>query len=57
MLSFTALAVRVLLWQSQDISVAIVSETEEGSNEVIITVRNTAGSTLLFYESAERRCV
>lgn len=53
MLSFTALAVRVLLWQSQDISVAIVSETEEGSNEVIITVRNTAGSTLLFYESAE----
>ena len=53
MLAFTALAVQVLLWQSQDISVAIVSETESGSNEVIISVRNTAGSTLLFYENAE----
>ncbi len=53
MLIFTALAVQVLLWQSQDISVAIVSETEEGSNEVIISVRNMAGSTLLFYENAE----
>lgn len=53
MLAFTALAVQVLLWQSQDISVAIVSETEEGSQEVIISVRNTAGSTLLFYENAE----
>lgn len=43
----------MLLWQSRDISVDIVSETEEGSNEVIISVRNTAGSTLLFYENAE----
>jgi len=53
MIGFTVLAVQVLLWQSQDISVAIVSETEEGSKEVIISVRNTAGSTLLFYENAE----
>jgi hypothetical protein len=53
MIGLTVLAVQVLLWQSQDISVAIVSETEEGSKEVIISVRNTAGSTLLFYENAE----
>lgn len=53
MIGFTALAVQVLLWQSADISVAIVSETEEGSQEVTISVRNTAGTTLLFYENAE----
>ncbi len=53
MIGFTVLAVQVILWQSQDISVAIVSDTEEGSNEVTISVRNTAGTTLLFYENAE----
>lgn len=53
MIGFTVLAVQVILWQSQDISVAIVSETEEGSKEVTISVRNTAGSTLLFYENTE----
>lgn len=53
MIGFTALAVQVILWQSQDISVAIVSETEEGSKEVTISVKNTAGSTLLFYENSE----
>jgi len=47
------LAFQVVLWKGQDISVDIVSETEEGSNEVTISVRNTAGSTLLFYESDE----
>ena len=47
------MAFQVVLWKGQDISVDIVSETEEGSNEVTISVRNTAGSTLLFYESDE----
>lgn len=51
MIAFTALAVQVILWQDQDISVSIVSETEEGNKEVTISVRNTAGSTLLFYEN------
>jgi len=53
MIGFTVLAFQVVLWKGQDISVDIVSETEEGSNEVTISVRNTAGSTLLFYESDE----
>lgn len=53
MFTFTAIAFRFLLWQSSDISVNIVSETEEGNNEVKISMLNTAGSTLLFYESAE----
>lgn len=53
MFAFTAFAVQFLIWQSSDISVNIVSETEEGNNEVTISMLNTAGSTLLFYESAE----
>lgn len=53
MIGFTVLAFQVVIWKGQDISVDIVSETEEGSNEVTISVRNTAGSTLLFYESDE----
>ena len=53
MIAFTFLAFQVIKWQDQDISVSIVSETEEGNNEVTISVRNTAGSTLLFYENAE----
>ena len=51
MIVFTLLAVQVLLWQSQDISVDIVSDTEEGSNEVTISVKNTAGTVLLFHEN------
>ncbi len=51
MIAFTLLAVQVLLWQSQDISVDIVSDTEEGSNEVTISVKNTAGTVLLFHEN------
>lgn len=53
MIAFTVLAVQVVLWQNQDLSVDIVSETETGSQEVTISIRNTAGSTLLFYENAE----
>ncbi|MBR5859018.1 MAG: hypothetical protein IKZ05_03770 [Clostridia bacterium] len=41
----------MLLWQSADISVSIVSETDEGNNDVTISILNTAGSTLLFYEN------
>lgn len=53
MITFTVLAFQVILWQSQDISVSIVSETDEGTSEVTISVLNTAGSTLLFHENAE----
>ena len=53
MIAFTLLAVQVLVWQSQDISVDIVSDTEEGSNEVTISVKNTAGTVLLFHENDE----
>jgi len=53
MIGFTFLAVQVVLWQNQDISVDIVSENETGNQEVSISIRNTAGSTLLFYENAE----
>lgn len=53
MICFTFLAFQVLIWQSQDISVDIVSDTEEGSNEVTISVKNTAGTVLLFHENDE----
>lgn len=53
MFAFTGFAFQFLIWQSSDISVNIVSESEEGNNEVTISMLNTAGSTLLFYESAE----
>ena len=54
MIAVTYLAVQVILWQSADISVSIVSEeTIEGSNEVTISVLNTAGSTLLFHENTD----
>lgn len=53
MIAFTVGAFYVLFWQSNDISVSIVSETDEGNNEVTISVLNTAGATLLFYENAE----
>lgn len=53
MITFTIMAFQVILWQSQDISVSIVSETDEGTSEVTISVLNTAGSTLLFHENAE----
>ncbi len=53
MIAFTVLAVNIVLWQGNDISVNIVSESDNGHNEVTISVLNTAGSTLLFYENAE----
>ncbi len=45
--------VQLVLWQGKDISVSIVSESEDGHSEVTISVLNTAGSTLLFYENSE----
>lgn len=51
MIAFSVLAFQVLKWQSSDISVSIVSENDEGNNEVTISILNTAGSTLLFYEN------
>ncbi len=53
MIAFSVLAVQLILWQSADISVSIVSENDNGKNEVTISVLNTAGSTLLFYENTE----
>ena len=53
MIAFTFLAVQVIVWQSQDISVDIVSDTAEGSKEVTISVKNTAGTILLFHENEE----
>ncbi len=51
MIAFTFAAVQVILWQSADISVNIVSNSDEGTKEVSISVLNTAGATLLFYEN------
>ncbi len=53
MIGFTALTVNLVLWQGNDISVSIVSESDNGHNEVTISVLNTAGSTLLFYENSK----
>lgn len=53
MIAFSVFAMQLVLWQGQDISVNIVSDTEEGNHDVVISVLNTAGSTLLFYENAE----
>ena len=53
MLLFSGMAIQLLLWQGADISVSIESDTEYGNGEVTISVLNTAGSTLLFYENAE----
>ncbi len=53
MIAFSVFAIQLVLWQGQDISVNIVSDTEEGNKDVVISVLNTAGSTLLFYENAE----
>ncbi len=51
MLTFSVAAIQVVLWQSKDLAVNIVSEDDEGNNEVTISVSNKAGSTLLFYEN------
>ncbi len=53
MIVFTFFAVRLVLWQGNDISVSIVSESDKGHSEVTISVLNTAGSTLLFYENPQ----
>ena len=50
----TVAAVEVILWQSADISVSIVSKPSEGDHcPVKISVLNTAADTLLFYEGDE----
>lgn len=47
----TVAAVEVILWQSADISVSIVSKPSGGDScPVRISVLNTAADTLLFYE-------
>ncbi len=51
MLTFSVAAIQLVLWQSTDLAVNIVSEDEEGNKEVTISVSNKAGSTLLFYEN------
>ncbi len=51
MIGFSVLAFQLVLWQSADLSVSIVSETDDENREVNISVLNTAGSTLLFYEN------
>ncbi len=53
MIAFTVVAFQILFWQNSDLSVDIVSDSDEDSNEVVISVQNTAGATLLFYENAE----
>ncbi|MBQ9847551.1 MAG: hypothetical protein IJO64_00635 [Clostridia bacterium] len=54
MISFTVFAFELVLWQSSDISVSIVSNADvDGNGDVSISVLNTAGSTLLFYENPE----
>ncbi len=54
MIAFTVLAFSVLSWQSADLSVDIESKSDPDSEEkkVVISVLNTAGSTLLFYENS-----
>lgn len=51
MLTFTVLAVEVMIWQSNDISVSIDTTSKETKKDLSITVRNTAGLTLLFFEN------
>ncbi len=51
LLTFTVLAVEVIIWQSNDISVSIDTDSKETQQELSITVKNTAGLTLLFFEN------
>ncbi len=53
MLALTVLAFQVLFWLQSDLSVDIVSGSNEDCNEVVFSVQNTAGATLLFYENAD----
>ncbi len=53
MIAFTVLVIDALIRNSADLSVSIVNEAEEGASEVTISILNTAGSTLLFYENTE----
>ena len=53
MIAFTVMAFSVIMWQSADLSVDIVSKADKENDNVVISVLNTAGSTLLFYESNE----
>ena len=52
MIAFTVMAFSIIMWQSKDLSVDIVN-TADVDNNIVISVLNTAGSTLLFYESEE----
>lgn len=51
MLTMTVFAVEVIIWQSNDISVSIDSASKEEKNDLQISVLNTAGLTLLFFEN------
>lgn len=51
MIAVSVAAIQAVLWQGADLSVSIVSESDEGNKEVAISILNTAGSTLLFYEN------
>lgn len=51
MIAFTVMAFSIIMWQSEDLSVDIVSKSGKNNDNVVISVLNTAGSTLLFYES------
>ncbi len=53
MIAFTVMAFSIIMWQSEDLSVDIVSKPDKENGNVVISVLNTAGSTLLFYESNE----
>jgi hypothetical protein len=53
MIAFTVMAFSIIMWQSEDLSVDIVSKADKNNGDVVISVLNTAGSTLLFYESSE----
>jgi hypothetical protein len=50
MIAFTVMAFSIIMWQSNDLSVDIVNNADKDNN-IVISVLNTAGSTLLFYES------
>ena len=51
MLTISVLAVEVIIWQSNDISVNIDSSTDKETEDLRISVLNTAGLTLLFFDN------
>lgn len=53
MIAISALVVQFVIMNGMNISVNIESQADENGGEVTISVLNTAGSTLLFYENDE----